>query len=706
MGDPRFPERWRFAGLVIFIFLAYRMPLYSDNIVHPDLSAKVVNTGGVLTWEMFLPDADDPQTVTVETLPQLDGGVLISGPIIRRNYIQKNRRSEQEGVRVVCLFRAGKTGIRPVSSAVVSVGDITYRTGVRSVEVHSFYRNQSVLPPKIEWQIEKTRAYENENVIVYLILKERRSLAMPERISIQSLRKGALEEVKGLCPVRRYSVGDTLVFDLPLAAYFYTAGNTGRAALPQVTVSFEDLGVAVTPPAYIDIIPLPDAVKRTNAVGDFSFTVVYEKKPLTEGSRFNVALVLEGSGNFNRLVFPEIKAGNLIEVGRKPEDVWYRDGNRYSGVKRLNYQFVVEKGGDPVSVEVPELYWFSVVNNRVQKSSPVNIRLKTDTVPKTTLSSPVGSEYPVYSPDMIISYKEYNPFSDPLYLLIFLPGCILFLLLPLVFLVKRKIRKKTAAVGAVLAVFFLLTSQSPVPDAAVFNSAEVSPAEPLHFPGKPELLKEAQKAFEEGRYEAAVTRWTEWEQETGNSRNARLCFNKAVASAAAEKHADAVSFARKAVSLNPMNSLYCNFYEKLEREYGLRYSIGPVIAISGFAAFLFLGIGFNLFALFVFLSVVLKQRLMIVFAVVCIVEIGLSCFILSLYVFGRLEENVILTENGALLKIPHSDASSVLNLPEGSVLNVLGETEDFYLVKNSLGITGWIEKRKLREENSVIVPGK
>ena len=97
---------------------------------------------------------------------------------------------------------------------------------------------------------------------------------------------------------------------------------------------------------------------------------------------------------------------------------------------------------------------------------------------------------------------------------------------------------------------------------------------------------------------------------------------------------------------------------------------------------------------------------MIVFAVVCIVEIGLSCFILSLYVFGRLEENVILTENGALLKIPHSDASSVLNLPEGSVLNVLGETEDFYLVKNSLGITGWIEKRKLREENSVIVPGK
>lgn len=706
MGDRRFPDRWRFAGLVIFLFLGYRIPLYSENIVHPDLSAKVINTGAVLTWEMLLPDAEDPQSVTVETLPQLDGGVLISGPIVRRNYIQRNRQSEQKGVRVVCLFRAVKTGIRPISSAVVSVGGTTYRTGVHSVEVHSFYRNQSVLPPKIEWQIEKTQAYENENVIVYLILKERRSLAMPERISIQSLRKGALEEVKGLCPIRRYSIGDMLVFDLPLAAYFYTAENTGRVTLPQVTVSFEDLGVAVTPPAYIDIVPLPDAVKRTNAVGDFSFTVVYEKKPLTEGSRFHVGLVLEGSGNFNRLVFPEIKASNLIEVGRKTEDIWYRDGSRYSGVKRLNYQFVVEKGGEPVSVAVPELYWLSVVNNRVQKSSPVNIRLKTDTVTKVPLSSPVGTEFPVYSPEMIVSYKEYNPFRDPLYLLILLPGCILFLLLPLVFLVRRRSQKRAVAAGGVLMLLFLLTSQSPVSDAADIGSPEAAVVQSPGLPGKTDWLEEARKAFDEGRYEAALVNWTEWERETGGTRNARLDFNRAVASAAAEKHADAVFFIRKAVSLNPMNSLYREFYEKLEREYGLRYSIGPVIRISGFAAFLFLGVGFNLFALFVFLAVVMKRRLMIVLAAVCIVETGLSCFILSLYIAGRLEENVILTENGALLKIPQTEASSIINLPEGFVLNVLGETDDFYLVKNSLGITGWIEKTKLRKENSVIVPDK
>lgn len=700
MGNSGFTGQLKFAGLVVFLFIVSRMPVYPETVIRPDLSSKTINTGSVLTWEMLLADVTEPESVTVTELPQLDGGVLISGPVVRRNYIQQNRQSEQKGVRVVCLFRAGQTGIRKISPAVVSAENRIYRTGDHSVEVHAFYRNQSVLPPRIEWQLEKTQAYEGENVTVYLILKERRSLSMPERITIQSLQKGSLEEVKGLCPVRRYSVGDILVFDLPLAAYFYTAESAGRVALPRVSVSFEDLGVAVTPPAYIEIVPLPEIVRKTNAVGDFSFSVIYEKKTLTEGSTFNVSLVLEGSGNFNRLVFPELQTENVIEVGRRNEDVWNRDGSRYSGVKRLNYRFVVEKGGVPAVVSVPELYWYSVVKNQVQKSAPVNIRLKTTPAEKDSSPVAAGSEFSVYSGDEIAAYKEYNPFGTPLSMLIFAPGAVLLLMLPFVPIVRKKRKKKAAAAGGAVFILFLfssLTAADPDADLSENTGAKIETG-PAVYTDISALLDEAGIAFDSGNYAEALSCWSQWETKSGGSRNARLSFNQAAASAAAGKQADAVYYIRKAISLSPMNPVYRGFYEKLKDECGLRYSIRPVVGVSGFAVFLFLGIGFNLFILFVFLSVVTKHRLPTVLAVVGFIEIGLSVFFLALYGYDRYEKNIILTESASLLKIADSNASGVMNLSEGTVLSVLGETEQFCLVKNSLGITGWIEKTKFRKE--------
>lgn len=703
MGNAGFSGQFKFAGLVIFLLTVSRLPLYSETVVRPDLSSKTINTGSVLTWEMLLSDVTEPESVTVTTLPQMDGAAFISGPVIRRNYIQQNRRSEQKGVRIVCLFRAGQPGIRKISSAVVSVENRIYRSSEHSVEVHSFYRNQSVLPPKIEWQLEKTEAYEGENVTVYLILKERRSLAMPEKISVQTLQKGSLEEVKGLCPVRRYSIADILVFDLPLAAYFYTAESIGRVALPRVSVAFEDLGVAVTPPAYIDILPLPEAVRKTNAVGDFSFSVIYEKKTLTEGSAFNVSLVLEGSGNFNRLVFPELRTENVIEVGRRNEDIWYRDGSRYSGVKRLNYRFVVERGGVPAVVSVPELYWYSVVKNQVQKSSPVNIELKTLPAVGDSVQAPVGSGVSVYSREEIRAYKEYNPFRTLWSWLIFLPGLLLLLLLPVVPVVRKKRRKKAAAAAGVVLLLFLFTSQT-VPDSGsvAAESAAESAARHISGPEQPvdadSFADAAQEAFVSGKYEEALSLWGRWEETVGDNRNARLSFNLAAASAALGKQADAVYYIRKAISLSPMNSEYRKFYEKLETEYGLRYSMRPVVKVSGFVVFLFLGIGFNLFALFVFLSVVTKHRLPAVLAVACFLEIGLSLFFLTLYGYDRYEKNIILTESAALLKISDPNAAGVMTLAEGTALSVIGETEQFCLVRNNLGITGWIEKTKLRKE--------
>lgn len=699
MGTSGISGQFKFAGLVVIFLTVLRMPLCAETVLRPDLSARTLNAGAVLTWELLLPDVFDPAAVAVTELPQMDGGVLISNPVVRRNYIQRNQQSEQHGVRVVCLFRARQTGIRKISSAVISVENKTYRSSEHAVEVDTFYRNQSVLPPKIEWQIEKTTAFEGENVTAYLILKERRSLAIPERITVQPLHNGSLDEVKGLCPIRRYAVADILVFDLPLAAYFFTSEHSGRVALPEVTVAFEDLGVARTPPTFVEIQPLPEIVKRTNAVGDFSFSVIYEKKPLTEGSSFNVSLVLEGSGNLNRLIFPEIKIENLIETGSKSDDVWYRDGSRYSGVKRLNCQFVVEKGGIPVFISVPEFYWYSDVQNRIQKSAPVNLRLPTTAAVTESPSTPVGNEFPIFSPEKILADKEYNPFHTFWSLLIFLPGTLLLLLLPVAWMIGKKRMKKTAAVAAVVSTVVVLMSQAAqIPENEQTSTTQTSAVQANESCGEPSLLSEARNAFDLGQYAQALDLWGRWEEEAGAARNARLAFNRAVAAAALGRQSEAVYFSRKAIALNPMKTVYREFYGKLEREYELHYSLRPAVAVSGVIAFLFLGIGFNFFALFVFLSAVTKHRLPIVLATVCFLEIGLAAFGLGLYAHDRYEKAVILTQPAVLLKIPDTQASAVIHLAEGSVLSVLGETEQFYLLRNNLGITGWIEKTKLRKE--------
>ena len=160
-GVAKFPGT---AGLVaVFVFL-FSLPLYAENRIIPRLDAKTVTAGSVVTWEVPLPDVEDPEAVSVLTSPEMEGSVAVSAPVVRRNYIRSGDRSVQEGVIVVCLFRPQRPGIQKISEAVLKIGSRTVFVTARAVEVQAAYRRRSVLPPEIELKPEKTTVYEGETV--------------------------------------------------------------------------------------------------------------------------------------------------------------------------------------------------------------------------------------------------------------------------------------------------------------------------------------------------------------------------------------------------------------------------------------------------------------------------------------------------------------------------------------------------------------
>ncbi len=689
-GVAKFPGT---AGLVaVFVFL-FSLPLYAENRIIPRLDAKTVTAGSVVTWEVPLPGVEDPEAVSVLTSPEMEGAVAVSAPVVRRNYIRSGDRSVQEGVIVVCLFRPQRPGIQKISEAVLKIGSRTVFVTARAVEVQAAYRRRSVLPPEIELKPEKTTVYEGETVPVDLILKKRRSLAIPERISVQFSQDGMLEEVEGLCPVQRYSVADILVFDLPLAAYFYTAQSTGRVFLPSVSVEFDDLGTAVTQPVAVEVLPLPEEVRESFAVGDFRFSVVYEKKPLSEGDFLDVALVLEGSGNFNRLQLPPVETVNLEEIDRETEDVWHRSGSRYSGMKRVSYRLMVEKGGDSVSFSVPEWVWFSPEQKTVRRSKAVSVSLNTSVAPSGNLFGQTFAEsFPPYTSQQLRAFKSFYLLGEPLVLLLFLPGVLFLLFLLPLTAVRRKQKKKGALFFAVFFLPLLFLSSAAESDTVASSGTAASVPDSR-------LPERAQEAFEGGRYREAADLWRQWEESDGQQDNAMLCFNRALVCYALKDVSEAVYFIRKAIALKPLNSEYRNFYESLKKEYGLNYSVRPVLKISGTAALITLCIGFNTGALLIFLGVLLRRRDFSVGVMVSFIVILVSGFCLLLYDYDHaVSRNVISVESAALLKIPKTYSADLLAVSEGTVLNVLGESGNFLIVRNDLGITGWIEKTKVRPD--------
>ena len=159
------------------------------------------------------------------------------------------------------------------------------------------------------------------------------------------------------------------------------------------------------------ILPLPEEVRESFAVGDFRFSVVYEKKPLSEGDFLDVALVLEGSGNFNRLQLPPVETVNLEEIDRETEDVWHRSGSRYSGMKRVSYRLMVEKGGDSVSFSVPEWVWFSPEQKTVGRSKAVSVSLNTSAAPSGNLFGQTFAEsFPPYTSQQLRAFKSFYLF--------------------------------------------------------------------------------------------------------------------------------------------------------------------------------------------------------------------------------------------------------------------------------------------------------
>lgn len=683
-----------FAGLVTLFFVFSTVSLYASSELRPELSSDTVLVGSGLTWSLYISDTSDPDSVSIIEVPQMEGGVLTSPPDIRENYVGIDGKNVQKGVVVVCVFHPNEAGIKKIGKAVFQVGQTrTIVAEEKAVEVQIRHHGKAVLPPQIELKPNKTVVYEGESILVQLILKERRIAELPRRIEMELPENDLFEEVKGTDPIQRYQIADMTVFDLPLAVLFYTPTAVGKIRMPSVSVAFDEFGKVSTPSKEIEVLPLPALAKQNGAVGDFSFSVFHEKKKLSEGDFLDIDLVLEGRGNFGQLTFPSLKTSNLSEVEQKTEDLWRRDGDRFSGVQRIQYRFVVEKGGIPVVFSVPEWGWFSPTQKRVVKSNGVFVSIPTDAVDEVLEEHFFAESYQPFSPSLVENNREYNPMISPFSGVVFLPG-VLLLIFFAVFIIVR--RKKFGRIGLSLLVvfsFFLLMS---------FLIAESDSAEkPEGLTDKElnsvDVLNEAQAAFESKDFERAAALWEFWEIQTENDRNSRLCFNRALAAVRGDLP-EAVFQIRKAISLKPLDSVYRKFYEELKDEYGLQYSVKTVPAVSALIAFICAGIAFNLAVLFLVLSVLLKKRSLSIAVVTWLAILTVSMGFLILYVSAQVKKNAILTESAFLLKTPRPYSSGILEMPLGTTVAVLGETEEFLIVRNDLGITGWIEKSKTKAD--------
>ena len=614
------------------------------------------------------------QSVTIKDPQWPEGIQKVSGPYTAQLTKQKDDGSFGTVLQVIYTLRSGGAGIYTIPPVTVIPrlsreipGPLADPLSSRELFIPILQSDEKHLnyPLILGWEDVPASLYVGQSTALVLLMNNMEEIDLPETVSFPSPGGAILENTEGLGEIGFRGLDHLTLFNVPMDTWMLTPSREGTLTLQAANVSIAGVRRS-TSRQSIKILPLPEAIRDSGALGDFNISLDLSARNIVPGSSLSLYIRIEGKGNLNYLNMPEpvFPEGLNPSVRETQELTAVPDG--FEGFREKVYTLRPEVLNN-YEITIPAYSWLNPQNGRVETRSESHLKFS------VAGNLAVEGESSSFSFSLMPLNDSRNArgwtlYRNPFFYLLLLPGLIF---LTFILTIKR-IRP------ALLSVFFF---------SILFLSASDS------IPEIPEWIGEAQIQFDKGAYPEALELYRE--NASGWNNNGTYLFNRAVLSFLSGEQSHGVLYLRRAMALMPMNH---QIHESLgimedlmglENQHRARFFVHPDILLLTFL----LSLNATLISLaYCFLKK--SSWPVILFSILLPLSL-LSGGELFRTAWTLNRPLAVLEKRSVVKKIPEAIGSDWLSLPSAASVEYKKEVGEYILINTSYGLEGWVLKDNL-----------
>lgn len=636
-----------------------------------EITPNPVSVNARFTLEILLPNASFGELrLEPEFPPEVR---VVRGPSV----VSWGRQRSGEfgpGLLVAYSLRVDEAGRFPVGPFPIALSSGEWWVEATLLEVGVPTSDGLVFPLEVEWvaTVDPPTIYMGETLPLTLMVTSQREISLFSPPGVKPPSSGIFEAAEGVAEIYSTTIGGVTLYDLPVASFIFTPTEIGQVHMDRSRV----VGGAASGRAdalSITVIPSPDEIASTGAIGRFSLTGESTQVEAGGEGEYHYSVILSGEGNLNYLRIPDVvvSGGDILAVSERQDYSPTKLG--FEGERRR--EFTLAAGdGETMRVVVPPFPYLSTENDEVITIGnfvdilEIGLVQEEDELSNDTVPGIGDSREPVLG---WLNYRE-----KPLLWLLLLPGCLVFLIV-----------RYGPRLGRFLIGGGLLVALSLLAPANLWSDT----------PGQ--MLKMVEESIQEDEPLEATLAILHTVPEA--DRNSRWYGATGFLYGEHRQWDESIWNLQTAVAKNPGSRVYRVWLQRMEKLGGIRNPHPPPVRLGMEVFFLLLLIGVNgagIATLFVHLrrgryaSVVLIMFILLTvvatsFLGVIEVERGHTYGV----VMGGEEDEV-----PYLRKIPWEGAEEWILLVPGTTVVILDSLGGFCLVRNGSATTGWVYASQIR----------
>ncbi len=568
------------------------------------------------------------------------------GPYMRSFIDSTSKDDVRRKVRITTTFRAVKSGRQIFPSLTVTAGSYVMQTEPLLIRVGLYANRKLYMPLEVEWTTPAERIYAGEAIPLFLMVRNQETVSIFDRTRVATPRDGFLEEAGDLGEITLLEAGDIVLYDIPAEAFIFTSPVSGRVTIPAAGV--DQGGITGWSSDFnLDILPIPEEILSTGAVGSFSLSSEISSDKIYTGDEIRLTSRVSGTGNQNFMKIPDPEVQGLVLVSTEEIPEYSYTSTGYSGSKTVQYIYTAEEPG-AASVRVPEFPYLDRDSGRVVTIPAENFTVAVSPVPAAGEASEDEMIPLVKIEDESRGLRWKSFYMKPEFYLWLLPG-------PFFLILFSFVKGRRLIISLVITVIIMVVIVSVTNAFFSTKDSGVPPGNAVSY------------------YNTALERIEE------------------------HQYTSALHELRLAVYTDPLNSQYRDALDWLEDKMGFVNPVTPAFPYHPDIFFFVLILSFNLLAVGFVLRKVIQSGTPAVIIILMSAVILLSTgFMLYGHISRTRLTGIIMPKDSYIKKIPDESAGDWLRIEQGIPVRLKDESGIFTLIETGDGIKGWISRDKIR----------
>lgn len=597
--------------------------------------------------------------------------LFIEGPFVRPII-------SQNGIVISYILKAKSAGRTTLGRFSIRIGSKTVATQPLGITISSRAERRIKDKPKGVWKMGKKSVHVGETVIVTLEVTIWDKLLVPVEITIQPPKHAWFEKYHAPTDVEKNTLEERVFYIFPVQSFLFTPTRVGYVTIPSVKIVFRNGESLFTESQRIRILPLPELIDDTGAIGNFILRSWVEREEVRNDEDIIVRIKLIGNGNLKFVRLPEPEMEDVETIGTSLFEQIDSTEKGYLGYKEAVWRFRTSEAGTYLC-SIPAFYFLDPDTDRIREIEAHNIKVTVvGSLGEPALIEKKEEQFSLRTKQEILSNRRWLTYSNPYSYLLFLPG-------PVVLVLFLYFKSKRWVVITIIFVFFFGGSSAT-------SDIEL-------------LLESANRQFAGQNYCGALESLLRAQSMLGE--NSALEYNIALCFELLEQPEYAIHFLRKALRNAHQDGLSKALLERIEKNMGLVNQIPPGAQIPPDYPFIALIVFLNIF--FVVLAFYLMKRniRILVPLVLIVITVGgaFGTFVYMLATSHQLS-GILVNNSEVLRRIPEEIAQPWMSLSKGTAFRILKKTKKYIFIQSGIGLEGWISEEKVLLDRETIMFGK